>query len=99
MGNDFLSRECIMFQADLIDGDGRMTDKNTEKKTRKKRRVPGSATPPRISITLRLEVDTLNGMTALLALFDGSRNDYISKLIDDDLQRSKRFHSSTERGK
>jgi hypothetical protein len=57
----------------------------TPKKTRRKRRVPGTDKPPLKVVTLRLEQKTLQRIDALLASYSGSRNNYIEKLIEFDL--------------
>lgn len=69
------------------------TETNPDKKTRKKRRVPGTETPPRVSFTLRMELASFESMTNLLRTFDGSRNDYICELIDLDLKHRERFRA------
>jgi hypothetical protein len=65
--------------------------KTKEKKTRKKRRLPNSSTPPRVSLTLRMEQSTFNAMDELLKTYKGSRNDYICRLIELDLLHVERF--------
>lgn len=66
---------------------------NKEKKTRKKRRVPGTETPPRVSFTLRMELALFESMVNLLQTFDGSRNDYICQLIELDVKHRERFRA------
>jgi hypothetical protein len=61
-----------------------MNDQPT-KRTRKKRRVPGTDKPPRFSFTLRIEQSTHDRLEAMLAGSEMSRNDYISRLIEHDL--------------
>lgn len=65
--------------------------KTKEKKTRKKRRLPDSATPPRVSFTLRMEQSAFAAMDELLKTYQGSRNDYICRLIELDLRHVERF--------
>ena len=62
-----------------------------EKKTRKKRRVPGTERPPRKSFSLRLEQNTLERMNNMLERYKGSRNEYIERLIEHDLQYRERI--------
>lgn len=62
-----------------------------EKKTRRKRRVPGTDKPPRKSFSLRLEQSTLERMNAMLKSYKGSRNEYIERLIEFDLEYRERI--------
>lgn len=62
-----------------------------EKATRRKRRVPGTEKPPRKAFSLRLEESTFNRMNKMLKLYDGSRNEYIERLIEFDLQYRERL--------
>ncbi len=62
-----------------------------EIKPRKKRRVPGTETPPRASFVVRIEVTALTAVTELLQHYNGSRNDYVCALINADLEHRKRF--------
>ena len=62
-----------------------------DKKTRRKRRVPGTEKPPRINVTVRLEEQTFNRMNALLKSFKASRNEYIESLIEFDLDYRERI--------
>lgn len=62
-----------------------------EKKTRRKRRVPGTDKPPRKSFSLRLEQSTFDRMNNMLKLYKGSRNEYIERLIEFDLQYRERI--------
>ena len=71
------------------------------KKTRRKRRVPGSAKPPRKSFSLRLEESIFDRMNKMLKAYRGSRNEYIERLIEFDLQYRERIeplHTSSEPG-
>jgi hypothetical protein len=69
-----------------------MTDEEkNEKSTRKKRRVEGSATPPRLEFTLRLEQRTLERLNRLIATLPCSRNEYIERLIEFDLAYRQRI--------
>jgi hypothetical protein len=67
------------------------SNKGEVKQTRKKRRVPGSATPPRVSFLLRMEQAKYLALMELLKGFDGSRNDYICSLLDIELKHAERF--------
>jgi len=67
------------------------TKKPEPKKTRTKRRVPGSDTPPRVSIALRMEQQDLDQMTAMLKNSKLSRNDFICGLITAELAHIERF--------
>lgn len=60
-----------------------MNEKTQDRK--RKKRAPGTDTPPRQSFTLRLEADTFDRMTVALQGFKGSRNEYIERLIELDL--------------
>lgn len=62
-----------------------------EKKTRRKRRVPGTDKPPRKSFSLRLEQSTFDRMNNMLKAYRGSRNEYIEQLIEFDLQYRERI--------
>jgi hypothetical protein len=62
-----------------------------EKKTRRKRRVPGTDKPPRKSFSLRLEEKTFDRMNNMLKVYTGSRNEYIAQLIEHDLQYRERI--------
>ena len=64
-----------------------MADKDnpSPKATRRKRRVPGTDTPPRKEFSMRLEVATFERMNAMLSSYQGSRNEYIERLIEFDL--------------
>ena len=62
-----------------------------EKKTRRKRRVPGTDKPPRKSFSLRLEQSTLERMNKMLKSYQGSRNEYIERLIEFDLEYRERI--------
>lgn len=63
-----------------------MDEPSKEKKTRRKRRIPGTDKPPRKTLTLRLEASTVERMDIMLKSFLGSRNDYIERLIEFDLK-------------
>lgn len=56
-----------------------------KKPPRKKKRVEGSATPPRKPVPLRLEVSTFERMDTMLQGQTISRNKYIEALIEADL--------------
>ena len=62
-----------------------------EKKTRAKRRVPGTDHPPRVAFPLRLEAKTAERLNAMLEVFNISRNEYIELLIESDLQHRERI--------
>lgn len=62
-----------------------------EKKTRRKRRGPGTDKPPRKNFTLRLEESTFERMDKVLEAYQGSRNEYIERLIEFDLQYRERL--------
>lgn len=62
-----------------------------EKKPRRKRRVPGTDKPPRKSFSLRLEQSTFDRMNTMLKAYKGSRNEYIERLIEFDLQYRERL--------
>jgi hypothetical protein len=64
-----------------------MSDKDptAPKATRRKRRVVGTATPPRKEFSLRLEVATFERLNQMLSSYQGSRNEYIERLIEFDL--------------
>ena len=68
-----------------------MDGEQKEKKTRRKRRVPGTDKPPRKSFSLRLEQSTFDRMNAMLKSQEGSRNEYIEQLIQFDLQYRERI--------
>lgn len=72
------------------------TNPTNEKQTRKKRRVPGTDTPPRVSLVLRMEEVLFDGMNKYLETFDGSRNDYICGLIYIDVKHRERFRVADE---
>jgi hypothetical protein len=63
----------------------------SEKKTRRKRRVPGTDKPPRKSFSLRVEEGTFERMNTMLKSYQGSRNEYIERLIEFDLQYRERL--------
>lgn len=62
-----------------------------EKKTRRKRRLPGTDKPPRKAFSLRLEEGTFERMNKMLKSYKGSRNEYIERLIEFDLQYRERL--------
>ena len=62
-----------------------------EKATRRKRRVPGTDKPPRKAFSLRLEESTSERMNKMLKSYNGSRNEYIERLIEFDLQYRERL--------
>jgi hypothetical protein len=62
-----------------------------EKKTRRKRRVPGTDKPPRKAFSLRLEESTFERMNKMLRSYNGSRNEYIERLIAFDLEYRERI--------
>ena len=62
-----------------------------EKATRRKRRVPGTDKPPRKAFSLRLEESTFERMNKMLKSYNGSRNEYIERLIEFDLQYRERL--------
>lgn len=64
-----------------------------DKKTRKKRRVEGSATPPRQELTLRLEQSTFDRLNQLVDTLPCSRNEYIERLIEFDLAYRQRIEA------
>lgn len=66
-------------------------DPPKEKATRRKRRVPGTDKPPRKAFSLRLEENTFERMNKMLKSYDGSRNEYIERLIEFDLQYRERI--------
>lgn len=66
-------------------------DPPKEKKTRRKRRLPGTDKPPRIAFSLRLEASTFEHMNKMLSAYEGSRNEYIEQLIAFDLQYRERL--------
>jgi hypothetical protein len=69
-----------------------MSDKPSQsKKGRKKTRLLGTTTPPRKSFTMRLEAQTFDRLNMMLASFQGSRNDYIERLIEHDLSLRERM--------
>ncbi|RRS01163.1 hypothetical protein EIP75_21550 [Aquabacterium soli] len=68
-----------------------MSGADTVKKTRKKRRGPGTDNPIRPGFTLRLEKDTLDRLNKMLLSYEGSRNEYIERLIEFDLQYRERI--------
>lgn len=61
------------------------------KQIRKKRRVEGSATPPRQEFTLRLEQSTFEHLNRLVTTLPCSRNEYIERLIEFDLAYRQRI--------
>ncbi len=61
-------------------------DPPKEKKPRRKRRLPGTDKPPRKAFSLRLEQSTFEQMNAMLKAYQGSRNEYIERLIEFDLE-------------
>lgn len=66
-------------------------DQPKEKKTRKKRRLPGTDKPPRKAFSLRLEASTFDRMNKMLKSYKGSRNEYIESLIEFDLRYRERI--------
>lgn len=66
-------------------------DQPKEKKTRKKRRLPGTDKPPRKAFSLRLEESTFDRMNKMLKSYKGSRNEYIESLIEFDLRYRERI--------
>lgn len=62
-----------------------------EKKTRRKRRVPGTDKPPRKAFSMRLEESTFKRMNNMLKAYNGSRNEYIERLIEFDLEYRERL--------
>ena len=70
-----------------------MDQPNKEKKTRRKRRVPGSLTPPRVPVLLRLEVGTYQKIKELLSNYKISCNKYIEGLIEFDLNYRSRIQN------
>jgi hypothetical protein len=66
-------------------------EKNPTKATRRKRRVLGSETPPRKEFSMRLEVSTFDRMNKMLLSYQGSRNEYIERLIEFDLSYRERL--------
>lgn len=66
-------------------------DQSKEKKTRKKRRLPGTDKPPRKAFSLRLEESTFDRMNKMLKSYKGSRNEYIESLIEFDLRYRERI--------
>ena len=62
-----------------------------EKKTRRKRRGPGTDKPLRKSFSLRLEESTFKRLNRMLKAYKGSRNEYIERLIEFDLQYRERI--------
>lgn len=67
--------------------------KEAPKKPRSRRRVPGTDTPPRVSIALRIEQQDLDQMNALLKHSKLSRNDFICGLITAELIQIERFRA------
>jgi hypothetical protein len=63
-----------------------MVGTSKEKKTRRKRRGPGTDKPLRKTFTMRLEPCTFDRMNAMLKSYKGSRNEYIERLIEFDLE-------------
>ena len=61
------------------------------RKTRARRRVPGSDTPPRVSLALRMEQHDHKQMVAVLKNSQLSRNDFICGLITAELAHLERF--------
>jgi hypothetical protein len=70
-----------------------MSDKepNTPKATRRKRRVIGTDTPPRKEFSMRLEQSTFERMNRMLLTYQGSRNEYVERLIEFDLSYRERI--------
>lgn len=66
------------------------TDKKP-KLTRRKRRVLGTDTPPRKEFSMRLEAATFERMNVMLLTYQGSRNEYIERLIEFDLAYRERI--------
>jgi hypothetical protein len=62
-----------------------------EVKPRKKRRVEGSDTPPRVSFTVRMEKAQYEEFTEFLKTYSGSQNDYICYLIGTVLKHKRLF--------
>jgi hypothetical protein len=63
----------------------------TGKLTRRKRRVLGTDTPPRKEFSMRLEAVTFERMNTMLQSYQGSRNEYIERLIEFDLAYRERI--------
>lgn len=61
------------------------------KHSKRKKRAPGTDAPPRQSFTLRLEASTVERLDDALRGFKGSRNEYIERLIELDLQYRERM--------
>ena len=59
--------------------------------TRRKRRMLGTDTPPRKEFSMRLEVATFERMNTMLQTYQGSRNEYIERLIEFDLSYRERI--------
>ena len=69
-----------------------MTEKyTTGKRGRRKSRLPGTETPPRVSFSMRLEQSTFERLNSMLQSFEMSRNDYIARLIEHDLALRERM--------
>lgn len=66
-------------------------EQSKEKRTRRKRRLPGTDKPPRKAFSLRLEEGTFERMNKMLKAYKGSRNEYIERLIEFDLQYRERI--------
>jgi hypothetical protein len=70
-----------------------MDEAPKEKKTRRKRRGPGTDKPPRKSFLLRLEQGTFDRLNEMLSSYQGPRNQYIERLIEFDLDYRDRLSS------
>jgi hypothetical protein len=65
-----------------------------EKRPRKKRRVEGSATPPRVSFTVRMEQKDYDAFVEFLKTYSGSQNDYICYMLNSVVKHASLFKSS-----
>ncbi len=70
-----------------------ISEETPAKKTRKKRRVPGTDTPPRVSLMLRMEQQDFDQMAVILKNAKVSRNDFICSLIAQELAHLERFRA------
>jgi hypothetical protein len=69
-----------------------MTDDSPKaKKTGYKRRMPGTSKPPRAAFIQRLEQSTFDRLNAMLESYGGSRNEYVERLIEHDLEYRERI--------
>jgi hypothetical protein len=68
-----------------------MSEIEKPKTTRRKRRVEGTETPPRKEFSMRLEASTFERLNTILLTFEGSRNEYIERLIEFDLAYRERI--------